>query len=138
MDYEKAYKEALKFFKHLYPNIGGELKEQIENLFAELKESEDERIRGELVHYFKTYYEDISPDFYITTGISIKAAIAWLEKQNHVEWSEEDEDMLAHCIGAIHIAGHNVGNTYTPKDKEEMKKWLKSLKQRIGGENDTT
>ena len=50
------------------------------------------------------------------------------------KWSEEDEGMMNHCIGAIHIAGKQVCNSYTAKDKEQMKKWLKSLKQRMGGE----
>lgn len=60
----------------------------------------------------------------------------WLEdiikqREQKPKWSEEDEGMMSHCIGAIHIAGKQVCNSYTAKDKEQMKNWLKSLKQRM-------
>lgn len=44
------------------------------------------------------------------------------------EWSEEDEKMLDDAIGAVCAADY-----YTYDDKQEIEKWLKSLKQRIGG-----
>ena len=49
-------------------------------------------------------------------------------EQKPVEWSDEDEENLQHCIGAIHAADY-----YTLEDKNEMEMWLKSLKQRMGG-----
>ena len=42
------------------------------------------------------------------------------------KWSEEDEELLQHCCGAVAAADY-----YTLEDKEEMENWLKSLKQRI-------
>ena len=47
------------------------------------------------------------------------------------KWCEKDEGMMNHCIGAIHIAGCHVTNSYTEKDKKAMKDWLKTLKQRM-------
>lgn len=48
-------------------------------------------------------------------------------EQNHT-WSEEDEKMLYDAIGAVGAADY-----YTYDDKVEIERWLKSLKQRIGG-----
>ena len=45
------------------------------------------------------------------------------------KWSEEDEELLQHCCGAVAAADY-----YTLEDKEEMENWLKSLKQMLGGE----
>lgn len=43
-------------------------------------------------------------------------------------WSEEDEENLQHCCGAVYAADY-----YTLEDKEQMEAWLKSLKERLGG-----
>lgn len=91
------------------------------------QESEDEMIRKALVRFHKSTIE--------IYGIKGKEILAWLEKQApKPKWGEEDEGMMNHCIGAIHIAGCHVTNSYTANDKKAMKDWLKSLKQRLGGE----
>ena len=51
-----------------------------------------------------------------------------LKLDKPIKWSEEDEKMLCHCIGAVHAADY-----YDSDDKNEMESWLKSLKERIGG-----
>ena len=43
--------------------------------------------------------------------------------QKHV-WSDEDEENLQHCCGAIGAADY-----YTVEDKQDMIDWLKSLKE---------
>ena len=45
-------------------------------------------------------------------------------------WSEEDDKMLDDAIGAVGAADYY----YTYNDKEEIKHWLKSLKERMKGE----
>ena len=42
------------------------------------------------------------------------------------KWTDEDEELLQHCCGAVAAADY-----YTLEDKEEMQIWLNSLKQRI-------
>ena len=50
MDYEKEYKAALERCREFYAKLGNkQLKEEVENIFPELKESEDEKIRKELI-----------------------------------------------------------------------------------------
>lgn len=85
MDYEKKYKEAVNKIKNLLDD--GEkngftivtYKTDLESIFPELKESEDERIRKELIEHCKNQAEP-----YIKTGNKcpqIQSWIAWLEKQ---------------------------------------------------------
>lgn len=47
-------------------------------------------------------------------------------EQKPVEWSEEEEQMLNQCCAAIHAADY-----YDLDDKNEMERWLKSLKNRV-------
>ena len=74
MNYENKYNDALeKLQEALAPKDGREIsgltRGCIEEIFPELKESEDERIRKEIIEYIKT-------------GTYHKDWIAWLEKQN--------------------------------------------------------
>ena len=82
MDYENKYKEALERAKKLQetcdsPAIVG----WMEYIFHELKESEDERIRKELLEHCKNQAKP-----YIQTGNKcpqIQSWIDWLEKQDN-------------------------------------------------------
>lgn len=74
MDYEKKYKEALEDMRAIYPNLKGDAKLAVEHAFPELRESEDERIRKEIIHYI----------LYDANGVSEEQEhmwIAYLEKQ---------------------------------------------------------
>lgn len=78
MDYEQRYKEALDEAKAIHKAIKQDLKPVIEQIFPELAESEDERIRkaiicgmnalkkGNRIYFADIYIDDI---------------LAWLEKQ---------------------------------------------------------
>lgn len=62
MDYEQKYKDALERAKRMFSE------KELNYLFPELKESEDERIRKEIIEYIKT-------------GTYHKNWVVWLEKQ---------------------------------------------------------
>ena len=69
-NYEKRYKDALEAIKKLQeanPSDEG-IQNWVNDNFPELAESEDERIRKEIIEYIKT-------------GTYHKDWIAWLEKQ---------------------------------------------------------
>ena len=181
---EKAqrYDEALEKLRGLLEGIREEkceiMEEDITKIFPELKESEDERIRKEIIAVFKGQTA-------FTTEEDGKKYIAWLEKQHPVEeiveryrtswfhagkiqskmeglsdeekyqqgwhdalekqseqkqeWSEEDESYLSHVITAI--------NSYYTDDiysdgkgcenpwREELIRWLKSIKQTLKDES---
>jgi len=83
MDYKKAYEEALeraRIGRLQLLDIGEEATE-IEHIFPELKESEDEKMRRTLIEYLRKE----------TTRVYRLEWIAWLEKQEEkkpVEWTE--------------------------------------------------
>jgi hypothetical protein len=70
MNYEQKYKEALNWMRSIYPTMQGADREDAEHHFPELCESEDERIRKEIIAYLKDRDFDIE-----------KSWIPWLEKQ---------------------------------------------------------
>lgn len=94
-------------------------REDYEYIFPALKESEDERIRENIIATIHLYYGEPLED-------EAKEMIAWLEKQGGQKfaWSEEDEEILRTIISD--------GLRGAEFDMLQIN-WLKSLKQRIGG-----
>ncbi len=88
MDYEKKYKEALERAKGMWEQ--GMMPERIEYIFPELKESEDERIRKDIIRVFKG---EIS----FTAEEDNKKYIAWLKKQG--EQKPVDKDNIEFNVG---------------------------------------
>ena len=84
----KAYDEALKVL-HKYDGVNIMFSQSLkEEMFPELKESEDERIRKALIHYMKDY-SDGTGLIHAAYGVSRNDAIAWLEKQGeHARFRE--------------------------------------------------
>ena len=84
----KAYDITLDKIKMLLGTGSSCSREELEYVFPELRESEDERIRKALVKLVKKAgegYENISE------GISIQKAIDWLEKQGEQKPMEEHD-----------------------------------------------
>ena len=79
MDYEKKYKEALERAKTFYENANANglilKKWWVEQVFPELKESEDERIRNNCIHFLELQKTHHAATF------EIDECIAWIEKQ---------------------------------------------------------
>ena len=75
MNYEQKYKAALGWMQGLYNGLHGKTKEEAETYFPELTESDDERIRKELIAFIKK--RDRSGCDY-----DYDQWIAWLEKQS--------------------------------------------------------
>ena len=81
MDYEQKYNEALErareYKKHGYMMINAAL----DNIFPELAESKDERIRKAVIFYFKNYKKQEECGISTFYGIPTDDILAWLEKQ---------------------------------------------------------
>jgi hypothetical protein len=97
----KRYDEAIERVKGWHIDCQLNFKKALEELFPELKESEDERIRKELLEHCENQAEP-----YIRKGNKcpqIQSWIAWLEKQGEQNptWSEEDEDAIKQAIIAL-------------------------------------
>ena len=84
----KAYDEALERAKNLYPGVHKGCKEVIENVFPELNESEDERIRKELIGALMWQRDNLKAqgphdNKLILPGFTMEVGdiLSWLEKQ---------------------------------------------------------
>ena len=83
MDYEKAYKESFEAAKGLHEAGNALTKMQMEVVFPQLAESDDERTRKEIIHYL----------FYAAGGLSIEEQnrwIAYLEKQKEPHFTKRN------------------------------------------------
>ena len=128
MDYEEAYKEAIKRAKAMIKvaNNQEETYNSVITIFPELKENEEEKVKRILhsiwdkmsFHLHDIFTEEEFQCFDAWSN-------AWLErcgKQKATKWSEEDENMVKDIIAAIDTLYYH-----------GMVNWLKALKQRIGG-----
>lgn len=140
MDYKEKVIALLKS-----QELSKEQKEKLENIFPELKESEDDRIRKGLITFFSRFPYNNMED----AGINAKDVIAWLEKQGEQKpqrmisaeakeamydkpaWSEEDEDFIYDTLSNLTELKDRYGDGYGNVGK--CIDWLKSLKERIGG-----
>ena len=128
MNYEQKYKEALGWMQSLYNGLHGKTKEEAEKYFPELQESEDERIRKELIFYLG----DMPEDTELRNGITNRDVLAWLEKQGKHKptWSEDDERIITALM-----EGFRYHQLFNPRFGEvpnaEIIDWIKSLKERL-------
>ena len=95
----RAYDKALKRAKTLYENANGMiLKRWIEQVFPELKESEDEKVREEIVRFIQMEVED---------EIVGNKWLAWLGKQKgnvggiSPNWSKEDKGIIEEVVSYL-------------------------------------
>lgn len=128
-NYEKMYKEAFdraKFLKENADNVGTkDISYTFEYIFPELKESEDEMIRKGIMEYFK--YLPVNDDWHIgNSNVTIKDAIAWLEKQKSIDILDEEErefadnaDSIRKEIDEAYQKGYNEGRRIENKDRLE-------------------
>ena len=72
---------ALRWAKELYPIMTPEQRAESEALFPELKESEDERIKKDIITYLSTAEDK--------ELIPYETWIAWLEKQGEQKSTDE-------------------------------------------------
>lgn len=92
----RAYDEAIDKLRNLHDNYDNvstliDIKEELEHIFPELRESEDERIRNEIKDVFYSLGEGKIP-----VSINFAAIFDWLEKQGKEECalkSSKDEDV---------------------------------------------
>ena len=136
MDYKKLYNEAkerFKAFKAKYYTrdtyIGdvildrtGKMQKDFESIFPELKESEDERIRKEIINYI----------LYKASSISAEQEHAWisyLEKQKEQKptgWSKNDTVFLNEITDFFENKTGRLQH-----DLDMYAHWLKSLPERF-------
>lgn len=128
---EKAqrYDEAIKKIKYVMEHGVQPVlnKEDLQGIFPELKESEDEHIRKEIISALK---------YANHKGVYDKH-IAWLEEQCRKEttWNKEDEENVNNIL---YVFNQLKGTSSYKEDNtaEKTIKWVKSLKDRLYSSNE--
>ena len=97
MDYEKKYKEALERAKKWYfaPNsetMPTYAKRIIKEIFPEFKESEDERIRKELIEHCEQQAEIFNTLSTANDYAKVQSWIAWLDPKHDYRHCENNVD----------------------------------------------
>jgi len=96
----KAYDKAITYAKNLLNTIGNAtlgnlvLKNEFENMFPQLKENEDEKLREQVVYAINQLH---------VCECTKNKLKSWLEKQCEQKpaWSEEDDQYLLVCKNAL-------------------------------------
>ena len=138
MDYEKAYKETFNVAKCLHEACDATTKKQMERLFPQLVESDDERNLKKVKRAIRIFF---------TNPTESDELLTWLEKQKECVadssktsadedermWSEEDEGELQNAIDALEFLGKKgVYKSESGYDAAlQDASWLKSLPERF-------
>ena len=125
MNYEKKYKEALekaKSFNKRWQCVGATNSElvlkELKEIFPELKESEDEKIRKTLIRFFKDQYSNETEMY--DGSVTVGKALAWLEKQGEqkpILDFKASNWYVSKADGKIHDMTYNPTNKVEPKFK---------------------
>lgn len=117
--YDKALERAREYKKYDYMMINVAL----DNIFPELKESEDERIRKELIKFHKSTID--------IDGIKGEQIIAWLEKQGETYTKRDVDDAF---VEGMALAKDELEKQGEKKSSDEVLKIRQELYQ--SGYND--
>lgn len=124
--------EAIKIVKSHYPANKQMLNEALEFLIPELKETEDEKIRKDLITFLdEIWHLGKNANFDKWGKSDCSNWIAWLEKQGEqkpVEWSEYDEHKVKDIIYFLNSAKKHYASTV---ELDACVRWLWSLLQRM-------
>lgn len=127
----KAYDEALKWMRELYPGLHGATKEDAEHYFPELRESKNERVRNGLIGVVS----DITGGWpFEKHKITKKEAITYLEKQKDAfENGRQFEIMQEQARQELEWQGEKQEDHFRddtkkveqkPEDDKAFKEWI--------------
>lgn len=123
--YEKKYKEIVGKIRKAYLCVQTDsTKAVLEDIFPELIESEDERIRKKIIDYFRG---NVGLGVAIG-GVSVKDMVSWLEKQGERQsiWTDNDRIMAFTLLRDVDQM------TYiSDEGKNERLQWLNSLEDKF-------
>lgn len=125
MDYEKEYKKRLDDARYWHDVSEGDIPAVLEEIFSELREGEDERIRKEILEYFQQFENEE------LRGVNISDWIAWLEKQNETKEINE----ASYRTGIKRVLDNP--ESYGLKKQGEQKPVVIIPKFRVGDEVET-
>ena len=126
----KRYEESLERLKGLIEVTREDkcaiMEEDLIDIFPELKELKDERIREELIFYLG----DMPEDTELRNGVTNRDVLTWLEGQSEKPtWNEEDEKLYKLSVENLTELMHRFGEDYGKVG--DCINWLKSIKDRF-------
>jgi hypothetical protein len=132
----KAYDEALAKAKELYSQHCAEWRdEDLELIFPELKESQDEKIRKELLVFCRTLATGRTS--VLANNIDFNKWISWLEKQNQKpiksgEWDINEFRTWQYIVSDVLTKWNGIGQyldggEYRTIAKKMQEEWSKKL-----------
>ena len=124
---QKAYDESIKKIKGYTTDEFGYIRLKPSDIFPELAESEDEKIRKEILYVIHQLDDNTT---ICGRNYDYQKWISWLEKQGEQKpaWSEEDESNIEEAIYYI------IREPYRECDVEPIVNWLRTIKERLKGE----
>ena len=114
----KRYDEALARAREIHSEIKAQCHNIMAEVFPELKESEDEKIRKWLIGYFQQYKSDGIEKY--ANGLKVDNIIAWLEKQG--EKSQEKPILEIWKSMRLEIYQQASGNRHEPNYSDDNTK----------------
>ena len=133
-DYKKKYEQALERAMDMlsYKEVR---QEDMEYLFPELKESEDERTRKEIIEFLDDIWHlGKNANLEKWDKCDCSKWICWLEKQEKAGWSEKDIKMIDSIIEEVRPYGEcpdyptDEERDYFYKGQDRVE-WLERLKK---------
>ena len=130
--YKEKYEQALEKIKNLIDKDHNDINvDDILNVFPELAESEDEKIRKALKQYFVNSFKNNGVA--AICGVHVKDVLAWLEKQG-----QKEKDILEDAI----LDGNEDGLIaetirYKNEKQSEQKFEMKTAEESLGIDSDT-
>lgn len=122
----EAYRVCVKLRSFIEDNLEVKIEEDLIDIFPELKELKDERIRKELIFYLG----DMPEDTELRNGVTNRDVLTWLEKQSEKStWSEEDERLYKLSVENLTELMHRFGEEYGKVG--DCINWFKSIKDRF-------
>lgn len=115
--------EAIKILKEFHDTSAlFSVRTALETVFPELKESEDERIRKELIQYIKNWKANIqgkaSPYLWSSDKEECNKLLAWLEKQG----KQKSADEVLKIRQEVYQSGYNDGYKHGIEDVKQGEK----------------
>lgn len=113
-DKARRYDEVINRMKHYVVDEYGCSRIKVADVFPELSESEDEKIRKALMSILKSDFEKDTTIF----GISVGQILAWLEKQSERKSTDKIQIGKEYkCIASPRYSTFMTGKIYKPEDK---------------------
>ena len=133
--YDKAIEKIKYVMEHgVSPTLS---KEDLQDLFSELKESEDERIRKEIIDIIKSQKEQ---QCHIDGAVYDKM-VAWLEKQTPAKFKDEKDERIIEVIkkvfeakqkdNVVECLGVDVNDILTWLKKQKSVEWTQNDEENL-------